>query len=620
MPSIQVDRGFHLENFRKCGKLTDVVLKVGKNKIAAHKLILSLHSPYLRTLFRTEGFLESGQDNVELNDLDENAFERVVSYIYSGELDVNYETAVKILETATFLQLEDTNIAQVVTKLVIGKLEEDEVNLEELFHIWNLAVIYDLSDVIPALFRVIDERIEEFCVSCESRLWFDMLGLEEMCDILSRETLCVSSEKCLFDLAICWAQEKVDQPSAYDHLLKLLQHVRFTLLDKSFVQKSLRDNFPDYTAVKLKAPHKNTRRVCQNSLFLAEFKMTKIQERGIDDFVDDGEEKSSFMLFDLHQDRKTKVAGMTSTASMIGTANGNYWRPLTRGGRMFQYRHCLYVLGGLAIVDNARYSGEKNRLLTTRKDLLVFNLKTKRWLPSHKNVIMAKQKCFVQSFCQANHEIFVFWKNRENIPKSGNEINDKMISALLDDRAGDCLEILDMSPCPELPPSKVVLGSIPSSLSHSDYSTCVSEGKVYCVGPGVCQIFCTLTRTWSEGPPPPGNLAPGFKIASVPPNIFLVGGKPSSESGEMTNSFFHLDTFNKTGWKRFDNLWTRLSLVDLLNHSGRLYCLGWQPSRQNVLIEMDQGGARGKILTTAVQGSFSRGCLVDRKYFDDAWS
>ena len=97
--------------------------------------------------------MESGQDNVELNDLDENAFERVISYIYSGELEVDYETAVNILETATFLQLEDENISKVVTKLVIGKLEEEEVSLEELFHIWNLAVIYDLSGVIPALFR-----------------------------------------------------------------------------------------------------------------------------------------------------------------------------------------------------------------------------------------------------------------------------------------------------------------------------------------------------------------------------------------------------------------------------------------------------------------------------------
>jgi len=617
MPSIQVDRGFQLENFRKCGNMTDVVLHVGQNKIKAHKLILSLYSPYLRTLFRTEGFLESGQDNVELNDLDEKAFERVVSYIYSGELEVNYDTAVNILETATFLQLEDQNISKVVTELVIGKLEEEEVTLEELFHIWNLAVIYDLSGVIPALFRVIDERIEEFAVSSESRLWFDMLGLEEMCDILSRETLCVSSEKCLFDLAICWAQEKVHEENAYDNFLQLLQHVRFTLLDKSFVQKTLRDNFPDYSAVKLKAPHKTTKRLCQNSLYLAEFKTTKMQERGIDDFVDDEDEKSSFMLFDLQQDKKSKVLAMTSTASMIGTANGGYWRPVPRGGRIFQHRHCLYVLGGLVFSDNARYSGEKNRSLNTRKDLLVFNLKTRRWMPPHKNILVAKQKCLVQSFCQANNQLFVFWKNRENVPKSGNEINDKMIVALLNDREDDILEILDLSPCPELPPSKVTVGSIPPSLSHTDYSTCVSEGKIYCVGPGVCHIFCIETRTWSKGPAPPINLAPGFKIASIPPNIFLVGGKPLTESGDMTNSYFVLDTFGKTEWRRFENLWTRLTLVDLWSHSGRLYCLGWQPSRQNVLVELDQGGARGKVITLAVQGSFSRGCKVERKFFQD---
>ena len=63
----------------------------------------------------------------------------------------------KVLEIVGLLQLDDSRVTGVATKLLLDKLDDDP-SLEEVFHIWNIAVIYDLADVLPALFRLIDAR------------------------------------------------------------------------------------------------------------------------------------------------------------------------------------------------------------------------------------------------------------------------------------------------------------------------------------------------------------------------------------------------------------------------------------------------------------------------------
>ena len=57
--------------------------------------------------------------------------------------------------------------------------------------------------------RYLISRLEEFVSSPASRVWLGLLGFQEMSEILSRGSLCVSSEKVVFDLAVAWAEDKV---------------------------------------------------------------------------------------------------------------------------------------------------------------------------------------------------------------------------------------------------------------------------------------------------------------------------------------------------------------------------------------------------------------------------
>ncbi|XP_054707210.1 speckle-type POZ protein-like [Uloborus diversus] len=80
---------FFLRKFRQpldSGKLSDVVLRVGEEKIPAHKVILSTHSGVFRAMF--ESNFKENQDNVvDLIDMDLTVAKAMLLYIYTREVE-----------------------------------------------------------------------------------------------------------------------------------------------------------------------------------------------------------------------------------------------------------------------------------------------------------------------------------------------------------------------------------------------------------------------------------------------------------------------------------------------------------------------------------------------------
>ena len=64
-------------------QLCDVVLVVGSKRIAAHRVLLSAASDYFSAMF-TSDVSEAGQEEIKLYDVDPDAMEMLVQYMYNG--------------------------------------------------------------------------------------------------------------------------------------------------------------------------------------------------------------------------------------------------------------------------------------------------------------------------------------------------------------------------------------------------------------------------------------------------------------------------------------------------------------------------------------------------------
>eukprot|EP00092_Neocalanus_flemingeri_P027970 GFUD01030367.1.p1 GENE.GFUD01030367.1~~GFUD01030367.1.p1 ORF type:complete len:304 (+),score=104.70 GFUD01030367.1:106-1017(+) len=285
MVSVCVDRGAQLDQYRQDHLLTDVVLKSSSLTLPCHKLVLSLHSPYFRTLFQSKGFVESDQSTIELTHIKPDLLEVLVSFIYTGRLEVEKESAVELLEVASILQLADQQLVDEV-KRVLTEAARQADTFQELFYIWNTAVTYELDQVVEVVLTVLEVKLEQFLSSPSDVSWLCMLGWEEMKQVLDREGLCVQSEATLLELAIMWANDKVEDQEEYTTWLQLLQSVRLTLLDKKFVKQQLAKNFPLYSDIKPRVPAVKYPRTCYNCVYLVQFKLAKMQIRNIEDFID----------------------------------------------------------------------------------------------------------------------------------------------------------------------------------------------------------------------------------------------------------------------------------------------------------------------------------------------
>ena len=99
---VALDRGLQMERFRLEEKMTDVLLVSMSGpdntlELPCHKLILSLHSSYFRTLFKSSGFVESNQSRIALHHIKPQILQSLISFIYTGSIDILPETAVDIL-------------------------------------------------------------------------------------------------------------------------------------------------------------------------------------------------------------------------------------------------------------------------------------------------------------------------------------------------------------------------------------------------------------------------------------------------------------------------------------------------------------------------------------------
>uniref|UniRef100_A0A7E4UTU0 BTB domain-containing protein n=1 Tax=Panagrellus redivivus TaxID=6233 RepID=A0A7E4UTU0_PANRE len=112
VPTHQMPIDPPFKHLNGCKKLPDVTFVVEKTEFPAHRLILSERSEYFQSMF-SSCFIEANSNRIELKDVNFKAFELVLEYVYTGNVDrfcddtISLEEVFDRLECARFYIVDD---------------------------------------------------------------------------------------------------------------------------------------------------------------------------------------------------------------------------------------------------------------------------------------------------------------------------------------------------------------------------------------------------------------------------------------------------------------------------------------------------------------------------------
>ena len=78
-----------MEAYHTKGQLCDVILNVGQHRIHGHRIVLSAASDYFAAMF-TNDVREATQEEIKMKDVDPDALQSLVNYMYTGEYTFHF--------------------------------------------------------------------------------------------------------------------------------------------------------------------------------------------------------------------------------------------------------------------------------------------------------------------------------------------------------------------------------------------------------------------------------------------------------------------------------------------------------------------------------------------------
>ncbi|XP_035659364.1 kelch repeat and BTB domain-containing protein 8-like [Branchiostoma floridae] len=186
-------------DLQKAGVLQDVVIEVEDRRFPCHRLVLSAASPYFRAMF-TSDMAESRQKTVTLQGLDAGAFGEILSYIYSGTLNV--DKVQPLYQAADLLQLD-------YVRDTCSSYMAMSVQSSTSVDLYKFADVFSLDRVLKRSLHFICMHFAEVA----SREEFCSLSVNQLTEIISHDELDIKEET-----------------TVLHHLPSILPHIRFSLL------------------------------------------------------------------------------------------------------------------------------------------------------------------------------------------------------------------------------------------------------------------------------------------------------------------------------------------------------------------------------------------------------
>ncbi|KAK7482772.1 hypothetical protein BaRGS_00025938, partial [Batillaria attramentaria] len=158
-----------LRQLRQERSLCDVVFKVERREIWAHRNILTINSDYFRAMF-VDGFHETESTEIELDSIEVNAAEALVDFMYTGQFILTRENVQNMIMAADQWQMGEV-------KSICVEFMERQIDTENCLGVLEFSVMYrcesltrKAQQIIKQRFPVVARTVEFLTLSTE-RLW-----------------------------------------------------------------------------------------------------------------------------------------------------------------------------------------------------------------------------------------------------------------------------------------------------------------------------------------------------------------------------------------------------------------------------------------------------------------
>ncbi len=203
-------------------KLTDLMLMAEGQSIPCHKILLAGASEYFRTKFTSETNTLENQ-LLEIEDLSCQTLKLIVSYLYTGNINVTVDNAKDILPACKTLKLQ--SLYDTCEKHFIDILDP-----QNCIGLHKVAELHDIPTLKEKAKQVMLNKFSDVLTS----QYFREMEEEDIVEYIQDENLQVSDENVVFDAVVAWV--KYDADSRQGRFLELMKHVRLQYCTQSYLR------------------------------------------------------------------------------------------------------------------------------------------------------------------------------------------------------------------------------------------------------------------------------------------------------------------------------------------------------------------------------------------------
>ncbi|CAH1782476.1 unnamed protein product [Owenia fusiformis] len=188
----------------------DLDLKVGNDKVATHKCVMTAKSPYFQTML-TSDFLEgrlaqeshSGSMTIDMSHTvtDFSSLNEIINFIYTGHMVISQHSVEEILAISSLLLIKD--IQEFCSQHLLMNL-----TLSNCLETLALANLYELTNMRNVAQRLVNDRFHDVVINGDEIL---NVPAEFLSKLLKDDTVRHCSTFQLISLVLRWVNEKKDE-------------------------------------------------------------------------------------------------------------------------------------------------------------------------------------------------------------------------------------------------------------------------------------------------------------------------------------------------------------------------------------------------------------------------